>query len=315
MNDIVPVVEGEVIEFTDTRDYYEEAWIGLMSEITQSTARVYEPIIRDFIKWWMKDKHQPPAIALATFLHDQKEQGLAHRTLNKKRSALRRWFEWLAALDFIKHEDLLKVKQVKGYKVRGRSRAKWLNLKQMQRVFSAPLDREDVHPSIIKRDRAVLAVLMGCGLRRSEVTDLTWNQLEEYGAKHVFVNVDRKAHNRQAYISVGDWVYDTLMEWKEVGQPEETDLIFTAVYKDGSTSESLSDQRIYDIVKYYSESVGYDISPHDLRRSYAREAKRNGADISQIQLMLGHSNQKTTERYINEMMEVEKAAEFVQLEL
>ena len=62
--------------------------------------------------------------------------------------------------------------------------------------------------------------------------------------------------------------------------------------------DSISAETVRDVVKIYSRQCGFSISPHDLRRTYAKLAFKNGAKIDQIQLNLGHESLATTQVYL-----------------
>ena len=62
--------------------------------------------------------------------------------------------------------------------------------------------------------------------------------------------------------------------------------------------DGMTAQAIFDVVKSYAASLGVDVRPHDLRRTFAKLAHNGKSPIEQIQLSLGHSSVQTTERYI-----------------
>ena len=60
----------------------------------------------------------------------------------------------------------------------------------------------------------------------------------------------------------------------------------------------MSPHAIYSVVRRYTEQLGWSIAPHDLRRAHAKLAFAGGARLEQIQLALGHTSVRTTERYL-----------------
>jgi integrase len=60
----------------------------------------------------------------------------------------------------------------------------------------------------------------------------------------------------------------------------------------------MTSQAIHDVVKQYCQELGFGVSAHDLRRTYAKLAMKGGAGLDQIQLSLGHASIQTTERYL-----------------
>jgi len=84
--------------------------------------------------------------------------------------------------------------------------------------------------------------------------------------------------------------------------------VFRAVNKgDRIVGDSLTSQAVQDVVKQYAEKCGYQLAAHDLRRTYAKLARKGGADLMQIQLSLGHQTVQTTERYVGEQQDLTTA--------
>ncbi len=76
---------------------------------------------------------------------------------------------------------------------------------------------------------------------------------------------------------------------------------------DRVVGDSLTSQAVQDIVKEYAAKCGYELAAHDLRRTFAKLARKGGADLMQIQLTLGHASVSTTERYIGEQQDLTSA--------
>ena len=69
--------------------------------------------------------------------------------------------------------------------------------------------------------------------------------------------------------------------------------------KSGSIQrQQISSETVRDVVKIHARKCGFSISPHDLRRTYAKLSFKNGAKIDQIQLNLGHESLATTQVYL-----------------
>ena len=78
---------------------------------------------------------------------------------------------------------------------------------------------------------------------------------------------------------------------------------------DGETrAAGMSADAIADVVTTYARQLGWDLSPHDLRRTFAKLARSGQAPLEQIQLALGHQNIQTTQRYLGSELDLADAA-------
>ena len=144
-----------------------------------------------------------------------------------------------------------------------------------------------------KRDRAILAVPVGCGLRRDEAARLSLEDIQQRDGRWCVIDlVGKKGHVRT--VPMPSWTKAAIESWTAAagitGGP-----VFRGVNKgDVVTGDRLSTQGILRAVGRYAEAI----APHDLRRTFAKLAFKGGAKLDQIQLSLGHSSIQTTERYL-----------------
>lgn len=148
-----------------------------------------------------------------------------------------------------------------------------------------------------KRDQAILAILVGCGLRRLDIVSLKLEQFQERENYWVIVNLLEKG-NKTRTVTVPSWVVYSVKEYlNEMNKKK--GILFTRIYGNNSLiTKQLSGNVIVEIVKKYGELCGFSIAPHDLRRTYAKLSYKNGAKLDQIQLNLGHQSLPTTEVYL-----------------
>jgi len=141
-------------------------------------------------------------------------------------------------------------------------------------------------------------VMIGAGLRRSEVANLTFDHVQQRDSRWVIVDMIGKG-NHVRTVPIPSWAKLAIDEWTTSANIH-SDLIFRAIHKGGYIKhESITPQGIRDIVKYYGEMIGMsELAAHDLRRSFAKLAHKGGSGLDQIQLSLGHLSIKTTEKYL-----------------
>jgi len=148
------------------------------------------------------------------------------------------------------------------------------------------------------RDRAILAVLLGCGLRRSEVAALTFTHVQQRDGRWCIVDLVGK-HGRVRTAPMPMWVKVAIDAWTSASDVS-SDHVFRPVNRKGCVSGArLGEKVVWQMLKRYASDVGVPgIAPHDLRRTCAKLCRAAGGELEQIQLLLGHASVQTTERYL-----------------
>jgi len=147
------------------------------------------------------------------------------------------------------------------------------------------------------RDRALLELLYATGCRASEVSNL---RLRDIHLKERFCKCQGKG-NKQRMVPLGDGAIDSISLYLEKqrprleqARPDETDWLFLS-----RSGRRLRREAIWELVKKYAliADVSVSISPHTLRHSFATHLLAGGADLRQVQEMLGHASIATTQIY------------------
>ncbi len=144
------------------------------------------------------------------------------------------------------------------------------------------------------RDKAILEVLYGCGLRVSEAVSLKISCLY---FDEGFIRVIGKG-NKERLVPVGEMAADAVNAYMEQRpmpyDPAADDLVFLNRF-----GRSLSRQSVFKMIKHQALAAGIrkEISPHTFRHSFATHLVENGADLRMVQEMLGHESITTTEIY------------------
>lgn len=155
------------------------------------------------------------------------------------------------------------------------------------------------------RDKAILILCLGCGLRRDEATRVKFSDIITQGDSHV-LNVTGKGE-KDRHVEIKSRMYDTLMQWYQVAGDG---YILRGINKGGNiSSDRLDSSSLYRIVNKLGETIGKPkLAPHDLRRSFAMCLWRHKVDIEIISMLLGHSSIETTRIYLDIKFETTKGA-------
>lgn len=147
-----------------------------------------------------------------------------------------------------------------------------------------------------ERNRSMLELLYGCGLRVSELIGL---RLSDLFFDEGFIRIEGKG-NKQRLVPIAPitqkymQIYINEIRAHQKIQPEATDVVYL-----NRRGKALTRVMVFIIVKDLTEKSGIKkkISPHTFRHSFATHLLENGADLSAIQQMLGHEDITTTEIY------------------
>jgi integrase/recombinase XerD len=221
-------------------------------------------------------------------------RGLGAVSINVRITAVRKLAIEAADNGLLAHELAAGITRVKGVKSKGIRVGNWLSLRQAQALLSAP----DIETIKGLRDRAILAVLLGCGLRRSEVAALTFTLIQQRDDRWCIVDLVGK-QGRVRTVPVPTWVKVAIDAWVvRAGVTE--GYVFRPVNRgDRVAGQRLSEKVIWQMLQPYATAAGVPgIAPHDARRTCAKLCRAAGGELEQIQLLLGHASVQTTERYL-----------------
>ena len=144
------------------------------------------------------------------------------------------------------------------------------------------------------RDRAILELLYGCGLRVSEVSDV---RISNVYLQEKFVRIVGKG-NKERVVPMGDPAAEAVMAYLAV-RPEPADADSEDILFLNRSGRQLSRISVFNMVKKQAMLAGItkEISPHTFRHSFATHLIEGGADLRVVQEMLGHESILTTEIY------------------
>jgi integrase/recombinase XerD len=265
---------------------------GLPSEHSR---RAYERALLDFFHWHRGvGRSQLNKAVVQRYAAGLREAGMAASSINQRLSAIRKLALEAADNGVLDPQVANGIRAVRGARREGRRTGNWLTREEAQSWLSAP-DRRTLRG---RRDRALLSVLIGCGLRRSEAAGLTFGHVQQRDGRWVLVDLIGKRDKIRS-VPMPNWAKAAIDEWSKASGVAEG-LVFRAVNKgDRVIGDGITPQAIYNIiVRYAGELKKAGVAPHDLRRTFAKLAHKGGAAIDQIQLSLGHESIQTTEEYL-----------------
>jgi len=221
-------------------------------------------------------------------------RGLAANTINQQLAAVRRLAHEAADSGLLSPELAAGNSRVKGVKQLGFRSGNWLSAEQSSEVLKHA--GEDTMRA--KRDYAMLAMLFGCGFRRSELVGLELDDIQMRQGHWAVVDLIGKGGHIRT-VPIPNWVKAALDQWTRAAGVCEGK-IFRAVARRGKVwGSGLSQNVVWYVVRTCCERAGLEhIAPHDLRRTCAKLCHDRGGELEQIQFLLGHASVQTTERYL-----------------
>ena len=274
----------------------EHAKTAVLNTLTSPDAqRGYRHAIDEFVDWYCSEPRLAlnKTVVLRYRSHLESRQ-LAPGTINLRLGAVRRLAYEAADCGLLSADLAAGIRRVKGVKKIGVRLGNWLTAEQGHALWHAP-DHQRLKG---KRDRALLALLLACGLRRHEAVALRLEDLQQREEHWAIVDmVGKGGHIRT--VPVPDWVRNELNEWL-IAAAIDRGRLFRRINKVGRAwGEGITEKAVWHIVKESAKTVGIArLAPHDLRRTCARLCHASGAELEQIQFLLGHVSVQTTERYL-----------------
>ena len=221
------------------------------------------------------------------------------RSVGRKLSALRHFYRYLLLDKLIEHDPTLNIDSPKQWKVLPKALAR----DEMENLLRSPQAASNSKKSeaIAARNRAMLEVFYAGALRVSEITsvkledlklDLGYILVRGKGDKERIVPLGRSAQNALAGYMKHSRPILTLGPGANQKIERTSPLLFV-----GRAARKLTRQRVWQMVRAASSSMGRNASPHMLRHSCATHMVENGADLRTVQTILGHADISTTQAY------------------
>lgn len=264
----------------DDYNYY----LRMERAMSQNTVASYCSDVEKFLQFYGGRMADVSAVDVEEYLATCTR--LSERSQARLLSSLRSFFDWLVLEGILKDNPC---DRVDGPKI-GRYLPDVLSEEEVTAMIGGFSD--DTWQQV--RDRAILEMLYGCGLRVSEAVSMTISSL--YLDKG-FVRIIGKG-NKERLVPIGDMAAEAVGDYLLVrplpAESKYSDILFLNRF-----GKSLSRVSMFNMVKNQARAVGItkEISPHTFRHSFATHLIEHGADLRMVQEMLGHESISTTEIY------------------
>lgn len=273
----------------------EQSKTAVLNSLTSNSGqRTYAHAISDFVAWYCSEPrlafNRTVVLRYRIFL-EQKQY--APTTINLRLAAVRRLAFEAADSGLLSPELAAGIRRVKGVRQIGVRVGNWLTSDQSKRLL-ATADRNSLRG---KRNYAILAMLIGCGLRRGELLALRVHTIELREGRWIVANLMGKAGHVRT-VPIPAWVKSAIDDWKEASGITEG-AIFRSINKMSQVwGNGMTAKVLWQVVRDAAGRAGIEkLAPHDLRRTCARLCHVGGGELDQIQFLLGHVSIQTTERY------------------
>lgn len=257
--------------------------------LARNTSLSYSRDLRKFLAFLKSRKVGVVGLTedvLVRFVRRESQGGLSARSIARRVSAVRSFSKFLVLSGFLKKDPSAGLRSPSTWL----ALPKFLTVKEVEGLLGAP----DTSKPAGLRDRAMIEVLYGAGLRVSELVSL----------KPADVNLDdgflicRGKGGKERIVPLGRsacaWVGRCLTEVRPLAGPKSGGELFLS-----RRGGAFTRQGFWKLLRRHAAKAGLapKITPHVLRHSFATHMLEGGADLRSVQLMLGHSQITTTQIY------------------
>lgn len=261
-----------------------EYYLKIERAMSPNTVASYYSDVKKFAEFHNDALEKADPDAVISYLSSRKK--LSERSQARLLSSLRSFYDWLVLEKVIEENPCDKVDMPK----LGVYLPTVLSVEEVEAIIDS-VQREDWFGL---RDKAILEVLYGCGLRVSEAVEL---KISGVYLDEGFLRVIGKG-NKERLVPLGEMAGDALRNYLD-SRPAPADAEADDVLFLNRFGKRFSRVSMFNLVKKQALAAGItkELSPHTFRHSFATHLVENGADLRVVQEMLGHESITTTEVY------------------
>lgn len=255
-------------------------YLELERGLAQNTIQAYERDICAFFDYF-NNSDNISRNGLNSYIYYLKENKYAPSSISRKIAAIKGFYKWACANDLIKSNPSEFVEQLKLPK----RLPKVLTVEEINKLFENELSPDEL---------LILELLYGCGLRVSELVELSVNDIN-INAK--FLRCIGKG-SKERIIPINKNTVKALKEY----EPQRNYIMEQFSVSSGkllihNNGHFYTRQDVWRFIKKMGRKINKIISPHTLRHTFATHLLENGADLRVVQELLGHSDVSTTQLY------------------
>ena len=258
------------------------------------TITSYKKDLEDFSHFYIKtesseDISKADKKIIRNFIVDLSENNISKRSINRKLSSLRSFYLFLLKIGEIKVSPTESISSLKFYA------EKQIPMSQEEMQMLNDQVFEEMNDIL---EKCIMEVLYQTGIRKAELCGLIFENVNLSGNELKIIGKG----NKERYIPIAEDLSDLLKSYLEIRKPETAHKSYFFVNKKG---KKLSEKFVYVVVNKYLSLITTKEkrSPHILRHSFATHVLDNGAEISKVKKILGHSSLASTQVYTNANIE------------
>ncbi|WP_343609684.1 tyrosine-type recombinase/integrase [Chryseobacterium oranimense] len=269
-------------------------YLQLEKRYSPHTITSYRKDLEDFSHFYLKteasgDISKADKKIIRNFIVELSENNISKRSINRKLSSLRSFYLFLLKIGEIKVSPTESIPSLKFYAEKQIP----ISQEEMQTLSDRVLADQ---PDIL--EKCIIEVLYQTGMRKAELCGLMFEDVNMNGNE---LKVIGKG-NKERFIPVSHDLSDLLRSYLEIRKPDSEHQSYFFVNQKG---KKLNEKFVYVVVNKYLSLVTTKEkrSPHILRHSFATHVLDNGAEISKVKKILGHSSLASTQVYTNANIE------------
>ena len=275
-------------------------WYLLASDLAPVTVSNYLTDLQAFARWFRQRAEvqasllgMNPADVQDYCAYLQTTQRLSPGTINRRLQAIRKFAKFILATGLAEADPTVGLKRLR------EERPSWDRMLSPDEVASLVETVQNGRPSLVKRDLAIILLVLQAGLKVGELVNLQLTDFEPSEERGT-ITIHRHDRGRKRVVALSSKVCVALQAYLRVRlAPPTVEHLFLS--QKGTPISTRSVQRL---IREYAAAAGLgEVSASTLRRTYAQTVWKKTGDLSQVADALGHTRLKSTIRYIASLLE------------